>query len=110
MSIGSLPFLSLLESFFQFLQIIFPRRREDIDPLDHSLGCGSVLHVRRVNADVTGLHEELLVPADVFFLTFQKDLNLLCRMAMEGVFETRRVLEETYKHSLPSNHTSLCLP
>jgi hypothetical protein len=30
-----------------------------------------------MNADVTGLHQELLVPADVFLLALQNDENLL---------------------------------
>ncbi len=95
--------LSLPENPVQFLQMILPWRGKNIDPLESGFGFTSVLHIGRMNADIAGLHQELLVTADVFLLTLQHDENLLRGVTVQRKYATRRILDETQKHVLPGN-------
>jgi hypothetical protein len=92
--------LSFLENPVQFLEMILPGRGKTIYSFESSLGFTSLLYIRRVSADIAGLHQELLIPANVFLLALQHDENLLRGVAMKGKYAIRRILDEIHKYVL----------
>ena len=83
--------------------MILPGRGEDIDSLESSLGFPSVLHIGRMNADITGLHQELLVSTNVLLFPLQNNENLLCGMTVDGKNATWRVFDEADKGIVSEN-------
>lgn len=57
--------------------MILPGWAEDIDSLESCLGFTAVRHIGRMNVEIPGLHQELLVSTNVFLLALQNDENLL---------------------------------
>jgi hypothetical protein len=63
--------------------------------------------IRRMNADIPGFHQELLLSADVILFTLEDNENLFRGMAMERENATGRIFNKTEQRILARYHMAL---
>ncbi len=76
------------------LQVVFPRRNEDVDAAETGRRAAAMRHVRRMDADIAGFHQEGFITAGMLFRTFQNDQDLHGLMAVDREYASGRIGDE----------------